>query len=177
MDVIVLIPMSIVAIIVMLWSAYFDLKRFKAQKKILYLMPIVFGCLFLGAILKIHLKNEFLLNRPTLLYLVHSESFGGYSIDLKNDGDYVLSSHSLVGNYYTYGRYQMKGNSIELDSNKLNLSLKTNLLKIGPEIIENPIDSIPRKRAYQVNDFGEILKDADNFRVVTDNRIMKSDEL
>lgn len=146
-----------------------DLKLYKEQKRAKYLTTSIIGGVSLITILGISWSINKNFNKPTLVKVFYDGDFNGTGIDFKKDGTYIFDNYCL-GSNYEYGTYQIKGNEIELDRDQIDNVIKSNRLKIASKTINYQDETKEENYMFQVDEFGDKMKNKKEFRVTIDNR-------
>lgn len=160
----------LIGIIFLIWSLFTDLKQFRTDKKLLYLIPLGLGIAFTSIIWIYNFQINANFNKPTLIRIFYDGDFNGTGIDFKTDGTYIFDNSAIGQNDYLYGEYKISGNRIILDKGNLDNVVVTNQLEIQPEIIKHPDRTEVQNYVYQTDKRGNVLKNETKFRLVLDNR-------
>lgn len=168
-DLIIFGALSIIGLIFLIWSLLTDLKQFRAERKILSLIPLGLGIVFttIICIWNVQINSNF--DKPTLIRIFYDGDFNGTGFDFKTDGTYIFDNSAIGLSDFQYGEYQINGNQIILDKNILD-NINTNRLEIRPKIIEFSDRTDTVKYVYQIDVNGNVLENATEFRLVIDNR-------
>ena len=146
-----------------------DLKLYKKQKRVKYLTTSIIGGISLITILGISWSINKNFNKPTLVKVFYDGDFNGTGIDFKKDGTYIFDNFCL-GSNYEYGTYQINGDEIKLDRNEIDNVIKSNRLKIALKTINYQEEVKEENYVFQVDEFGDKMKNEIEFRVTIDNR-------
>ena len=146
-----------------------DLKLYKEQKRVKYLTTSIIGGISLITILGISWSINKNFNKPTLVKVFYDGDFNGTGIDFKKDGTYIFDNFCL-GSNYEYGTYQINGDEIELDRNEIDNVIKSNRLKIALKTINYQEEVKEENYVFQVDEYGDKMKNEIEFRVTIDNR-------
>jgi len=164
---------AIIGLIIWVIILYKDWILFRKSKQANYLINGIIGGIFLITVFGINRIINKNFDKPTLLKVFYDGDYNGTGIDFKTDGTYIFDNFCL-GSNYEYGTYEINGNKITLDKYEIDNVIKTNQLEIRPKIIEYVDQTKTENYIYQVNEQGEILRNKIEFRIVIDNRIIKS---
>jgi hypothetical protein len=169
-DLIIFGGLSIIGLIFLIWSLLTDLKHFRAKKEIFSLIPIGLAITFTAIIWIWNVQINSNFDKPTLVRIFYDGDFNGTGIDFKADGTYIFDNSAIGLSDYVYGKYEINGNRIVLDKNNLDNVVVTNQLVIRPKVIEYSDRTETDNYVYQIDEEGNVLKNATEFRLVVDNR-------
>ena len=169
-DLIIFGGLSIIGLTFLIWSLFTDLKHFRAKKKTFSLIPIGLAIIFAAIILIWNVQINSNFDKPTLVRIFYDGDFNGTGVDFKTDGTYIFDNSAIGLSDYVYGKYEINGNRIVLDKKTLDNVVLTNQLEIRPKVIEYSDRTETDKYVYQIDEKGNILKNATEFRLVIDNR-------
>ena len=160
----------------LLWTILKDKKEYKLTKKLVCYLPTLTGMIFILLILSLNFYQDRKMNSPTLLSAFYDGGFNGFSIDLKDDGNYVMANGSGLGQYYLYGTYTILDSIITLDKSNIDNIIKTNRLAISTSQYFLPLDSTKLsdkpKANYitQIDKNGKEIEKEFRLRITKDNR-------
>ena len=168
-DGIIYLAIGIIGLIV--WGIILskDLKLYKEQKRVKYLTTSIIGGISLITTLGISWSINKNFNKTTLVKVFYDGDFNGTGIDFKKDGTYIFDNYCL-GSNYKYGTYLINGNEIELDKDEINNVIKTNRLKIASKTVNYQDEIKEEIYVFQIDEFGDKMKNEIEFRVTIDNR-------
>lgn len=149
-----------------------DLKLYKKKQEFKYLMTSIAGGLFIMIALGISWNINRDLKKPTLVKVLYNGDYYGNVMDFKKDGTYIFDNYFL-GSHYTYGNYQINGDEIMLDRNEIDGAIISNQLKILPVSVQYIDENKEEFYVFQVDESGEKIQNALEFRVTIDNRKRK----
>ena len=153
----------IIGIIILLWTFNNNRKEYKHTKSTLSFLPVI-SAIILSIIFTFIQTRE---NPAVLLARDDGDSIKIF-LELRADGTYQLGNGSVLGNTYSYGKYQLNDSIIILDKSEIDKVIESNKLVIRPylESLNPTNDTI----IYQLDKNGQILKDASSFWLREDNR-------
>ncbi|MDD2476360.1 MAG: hypothetical protein PHI32_10650 [Dysgonamonadaceae bacterium] len=163
---------SLIALTLWVMVIIKDLRDYKTTNKKNSFIPTAVGLIFvISLFLTIHFLN--LRDKsPTKLFIVCKIiDFNGVSIDFRENGTYKLTSWALFYAEYYRGTYMIEDSIIILDKSKIENTIKSNRLVIRPEMKIYDNDSTPSKdtiyvkSVYQIDENGNIIKNATAFDV------------
>jgi hypothetical protein len=153
----------------LIWSIPSDIKTYKSSRKFSSFITTLLGILFISIIITRQVYHSYQYNSPTLIRAFHDGGFNGFSVDLKENGKYIMANGSGFGQFYFYGDFTIDGSIITLDKDSIDNVIKSNLLMIRP--IKDGNNGA--EYSYYFVQIDENLKDLDSpfkFRIVEDNR-------
>ena len=166
---------SLIAIIVFVWTIFRDCEEFLKSKRKTNFIPTIIGITILFTMFTTFHILDLRDNSQSKLYCVTKiVDFNGASIDFRQDGTYKLTSWCLGADYYR-GNYTIQDSIITLDKSTIEKIIESNRLLIRPETKIYEKDSIPgvdtvfQKSIYQIDKSGRILDGAIDF-IVKDNK-------
>lgn len=125
----ILCVIASITLLVWLLTTRQDFKHFRLNRRRSQFIPTLIGCFFLVLNLAIAGFINYRMNAPTLIKGSAFRDFNGYSIDLKQNGRYVVGNYCL-GASYIHGNYTLSENIITLDQGGIDNVIKTRKLKI-----------------------------------------------
>ncbi|ASS48638.1 MAG: hypothetical protein A3D31_07215 [Candidatus Fluviicola riflensis] len=129
-----------------------DLKEYRLTKKKSNLLPSACGILFILMALGLIGYQYNRLNSPSLLKAYWSDGdWNGGTLDLKQNGNYVYSAGSGLGQDFFYGTYSIMDNVILLDQSTFDgfLTSKKLILKTVTDTLEQKITH--KERLVMIN--------------------------
>ena len=169
-DLIFFSGLVIIGLVFLIWSLFSDLKHFRAEKKIISLIPIGIAIVFTTTIWVWNTQINSNFDKPTLVRIFYDGGFNGTGIDFKKDGTYIIDNSAIGLSDFIYGTYEINGNRIILDKKALENVVVTNQLEIRPKIIEYSDRTETDNIVYQIDEEGNVIKNSTEFRLVIDNR-------
>lgn len=169
-DLIIFGILSLIGIIIFIWSLFIDLKKFRNERKIFSLLPLGVGIIFTAIIWILNVRINSSFEKPTLVRVFYNGDFNGTGIDFKTDGTYIFDNSAIGMSNYLYGTYEISGNTIILDNSFLDNIVVTNQLEIRPKVLEYSDKTEVENYVYQVDKEGNLLRNETEFRLVVDNR-------
>lgn len=160
----------------LIWTAFKDNKEYTISQDLTSFLPTLTGIIFIGIIVSItyfHVKKQ---NAPSLLIAFYDGGYNGFSIDLKENGNYIMGNGSTLGGNNFYGTYTISDSIITLDKSNIDNVITTNKLVIRNSPYFVPLDStkiIDKTKANyitQIDKNGIELDTEFRFQVTQDNR-------
>lgn len=137
------------------------------------------GLSFIMIIIVLHLYQDNKINSSTLIRAFYDGDYNGFSIDLKENGNYIMANGSGLGQSYFYGKYSIKDSIITLDKSNIDKVIRTNKLVIRTvtnifqqDTIEGE-DTTYADWIFQIDKNGKVIDKDFRFRVTDDNRSIK----
>ena len=160
----------LVGLIIFLWTIIKDFQQFKTERRLVNFALTFLTLLFTIIILTIEVKNKNDFNKQTLLKVFYDGDYNGTGIDFKTDGTYIFDNSAIGLSDYTYGTYEIKGNKLTLDRNKIDNLTELKYLELKEKAID--YQNVVKKELYlyHVNKNGEIIDRTNEYRVTIDNR-------
>lgn len=160
----------LVGLMIFLWTIIKDFQQFKTERRLVNFALTFLTLLFTIIILTIEIRNKNDFNKPTLLKVFYDGDYNGTGIDFKTGGTYIFDNSAIGLSDYTYGTYEIKGNKLTLDRNKIDNLTELKYLELKEKEID--YQNVVKKELYlyQVNKNGEIIDRANEYRVTIDNR-------
>jgi len=160
----------LVGLIIFLWTIIKDFQQFKTERRLVNFALTFLTLLFTIIILTIEVKNKNDFNKQTLLKVFYDGDYNGTGIDFKTDGTYIFDNSAIGLSDYTYGTYEIKGNKLTLDRNKIDNLTELKYLELKEKEID--YQNVVKKELYlyHVNKNGEIIDRTNEYRVTIDNR-------
>jgi hypothetical protein len=118
----------------------------------------------------IEYKNQYDLDKPSLLTASYDGDINGASIDFKNDSTFIFENSAVEMSDYTYGTYKISGNKITLDKNFIENIILTDQLEIRVKDPKHTDGIETDNYVYRIDKNGNAMVDETIFRVVADNR-------
>lgn len=154
------------------WTLIKDRDLYLLTKKKMSYFPTILGAvilLIIGAYL--YYQNS-ITNAKTSIAAFYDGGFNGFSIDLKENGTYIMANGSGLGSFYFYGTYTIKDSIITLDKSNIDGVIKSNKLGIKKYAPFSLINQDEQKYGYitELDEEGNEAKTYFKFRIVEDNR-------
>jgi len=166
---------SLIAIIVFIWTIFRDRKEYLKSKSKVDFLPTIIGMTILLGLFTTFYILDLRDKSPSKLYCVTKiVDFNGASIDFREDGTYKLTSWCLGADYYR-GTYTIQDSIITLDKSAIEKIIESNRLLIRQEVEIYEKDNIPgkdtvfQKSVYQIDKSGNIIHRAIDF-IVRENK-------
>lgn len=173
-DGIILLVIAIIGLLIFIWTIRKDCKEFKSSQNLTSYLPTFIGLLFILTNIGLFDYQNSKTNSPTLIRGFYDGGYNGFSVDFKNDGNYIMANGSGLGQIYFYGTYTLKDSIITIDKSSIDNCIKTNTLVIRTESYyqKDSFESIKSKANYitQIDDKGNEIDKEFRFRVTEDNR-------
>lgn len=157
-----------IGICLLIWTLVTDIKRYRFEKKVSSFGFTVLCLLIFAIVSLLEVKSQGVFNQTTLLKVFYDGDFNGVGIDFKKNGTYIFDNSSIGSSNYTYGTYQISGDSITLDRNKIGNVSGLKHLVIKPK--SNPDSSKTDMYLFSINEKGDMLAHSLVFRITVDNR-------
>jgi hypothetical protein len=174
-DGIVFLFIGVIGLSIFIWTIRKDIQEYKQSNNLTSYLPTMTGLVFLLTILGLHLYQNSKTNSPTLISAFYDGGFNGFSIELKENGNYIMANGSGLGQSYFYGTYSINDSIVTLDKSNIDNVIVTNKLVIRTitnifqqDTIEGE-DTTYENYIYQLDKNGNTLEE-DIFRVTEDNR-------
>jgi len=170
---------GVVGLSFLIWTIFKDYKEYNLTKKLTSYFPTFTGLFFIGLILCINFYQDKKINAKTLLSGFYDGGFNGFSIDLKENGNYIIANGSGLGQDYFYGTYTIKDSIITLDKSQIDNVITSNRLVVRNSQYFLPLDTVNKvdttKANYftQIDNQGKEINSELRFRVTIDNRTKK----
>lgn len=178
-DGVIFLFIGIIGLSFFIWAIRKDFQEFKETKKSSSYLPTFTGLAFILTISGLHLYQDSKINSPTLVRAFYDGDFNGFSIDLKENGNYVMANGSGLGQSYFYGTYTINDSIVTLDKSNIDQVISTNKLVIRTvtniyeqDTIEGE-DTTYTDWIFQIDRNGKELNTGFHFRVTDDNRSKK----
>jgi len=179
-DTYIFIFIGFAGLLVFAITVYKDIFDYLKTKKGISFIPTFTGLFFLLVILGLNLYINNKTTSATIIKAFYDGDYNGFSIDLKENGEYIMENGSAMGATYYYGMYSMKDSTITLDVSNIDNVLKSNRLVL--RTIQNvypqdpTADDAKQSSTYliQIDSQGRELTKGLRFRVTEDKRNMKS---
>jgi hypothetical protein len=158
------------------WTILKDTEEHQITKKITSYLPTLTGITYIIMILGINSYQKKTTNAPTLLKAFYDGGYNGFSIDLKENGNYIMANGSGLGEDYFYGTYSILDSIIILDNSNVDNFLSSNKFVIRNSKYFPLLDSIKelhlKKANYitQIDTNGKEIDTQIRFRIIEDNR-------
>ena len=139
-------------------------------------IPTLIGLLLIISIVGLQKLKNHKMNAPSLLQAYYKGDLSGVDIDLKKDGNYIISNGGVGGINYFYGKYSIQDSIITLDKSSIDKVINTNTLVIrkhSEKSQQNSKDGIERAlvdNIFQINKNGDDIKTDIIFLVTKDER-------
>jgi hypothetical protein len=176
-DGIIFLFIGVIGLSIFIWTIRKDLQEYKLSKTLTSYLPTMTGLTFILTILALHLYQDNKINSPTLIRAFYDGGYNGFSIDLKENGDYIMANGSGLGQSYFYGTYTIQDSIVTLDKSNIDNVITTNKLVIRPitnifqqDTIEGE-DTIYTDWIFQIDKNGKELNNDLHLRVTDDNRL------
>lgn len=175
-DGIIFFFIGVVGLMFFVWTIRLDYQEYKQSKTIISYLPTKIGFVFILMISGLHVYQKKIINSPTLIRAFYDGGYNGISIDLKENGDWIIANGSGLGQSYFYGSYSIIDSIITLDeidfdevlnSDKLVIRTMTTVFKQHATEVE---DTIHTDYLIQIGKNGKELNTDVRFRVLVDNR-------
>lgn len=178
-DGIVFLFIGVIGLSIFIWTIRKDIQEYKVLKTITSFLPTMTGLSFIMIIIVLHLYQDNKINSPTLIRAFYDGGYNGFSIDLKENGNYIMANGSGLGQSYFYGKYSIKDSIITLDKSNIDKVIRTNKLVIRTvtnifqqDTIEGE-DTTYTDWIFQIDKNGKIIDKDFRFRVTDNNRSIK----
>lgn len=166
-DVIVLLIVTIFWVFFFCRNIYRDICELRASKHWFNMLPTFTGVMFFLLNVSVSRYYENKVSAPALLFAVYDAGVTQFTISLNQDGSYVMSNGTGLGQCYFYGSYSIDGDTIVLDKNNIDGVIVSDRLLIQ----DSPNDySASTRVVCQINDQGEKIDNYFNFMVISDFR-------
>ncbi len=178
-DGLIFLFIGIIGLSFFIWTIRKDFQEFKETKNLSSYLPTFTGLVFILTILGLHLYQVSKINSPTLVRAFYDGGYNGFSIDLKENGNYIMANGSGLGQSYFYGTYTINDSVVTLDKSNIDKVISTNKLVIRTvtnifqqDTIEGE-DTTYTDWVFQIDRNGKELNTDFHFRVTDDNRPKK----
>jgi hypothetical protein len=175
LDGIILLLISFVGLLIFIWSIFKDRKEFMTTQKLTSYFPTLVGLTFILLNLALFYYQDRRTNAPTL---ISGFNDGGFSVDFKTNGNYVMANGSGLGQSYFYGTYSIRDSIITIDKANIDNCIKSNKLIIRTDKYyqKDSVDLLKSKANYitQIDNNGNELDRELRYRVTQDNRNMRN---
>lgn len=175
-DGIVFLFISVIGLSIFIWTIRKDIQEYKLSKTLTSYLPTMTGLAFIMTILGLHLYQDSKINSPTLIRAFYDGGYNGFSIDLKENGNYIMANGSGLGQSYFYGTYTINDSIVTLNKSNVDKVITTNKLVIRTvtnifqqDTIEGE-DTTYTDWIFQIDRSGKELNTDYHFRVTDDNR-------
>ena len=175
-DGIIFLIIGIVGLSIFIWTIRKDFQEYKQLKSLSSFLPTMTGLIFIFIISGLHFFQKSKINSPTLISAYYDGDYNGFSIDLKENGNYIMASGSPLGQSYYYGTYTIKDSIVTLDKSNIGKVLTTEKLVIRTitknlkQNANDGKDTTKREFLYQIDKNGKVSDTYFYFRVTEDNR-------
>jgi len=163
----------LIGIIILIWTLVKDIELYKSENKIQNFSLTILCFLIIGIITTLEIKIQNNFNKPTLLKVFYDGDYNGTAIDFKEDGTYIFDNSAIGLSDYTYGTYEINGNKITLDRNKIDNLTDLKNLEIKEKEIIYKGDVKKELYLFQVDKNGKVIGRTTEYRVTVDNRKLK----
>ena len=146
------------------------------MKSLTSYIPTLTGLLLIICIVGLQKLKSYKMNAPSLLQAYYKGDLSGVDIDLKKDGNYIISNGGFGGVNYFYGNYSIQDSIITLDKPNIDNVINTNTLVIRKHSekfqlnSKEGIERAPVVNIFQINKNGDDIKTDIIFRVIKDDR-------
>ena len=154
----------VIGLFLFTWTISRDIVRYREERNIQSFSLTTLCLTFIIAVLAIEYQIQSQFNKPTLVKAYYDGDINGTGIDLKEDGTYVFDNSAIGISDYQYGTYRVSGGIITLDRSELANVIETGRLRIDENRRQN------EKYLVQIDDSGQVVDDATEFRITIDNR-------
>lgn len=175
-DGLIFLFIGIMGILVFIWNIGKDSQEFKESKTFSSYFPSLIGILFITTILGLHLYQDRKMNSRTLIRAFYDGGYNGFSIDLKENGTYIMANGSGLGEAFFYGSYSIKDSIVTLNQTNVDNIIETDKLVVRTitnifqhDTVEGE-DTTYTDYLYQIDRNGKMLDTDYKFRVTNDNR-------
>ena len=162
--------LSMIGLLIWAWSVFTDLKEFRLRKAMYLLFPSGLALIFTTIICIGHAQINSNFAKPTLMQVFYAGDFNGINIDFKTDGTYIMETMAIGLSTYTYGSYELIGNTISLKDREVDKAIVTNQLEIRSKVLQFKNRTERRDYACQIDENGNLLANTIAFSLVIDNR-------
>jgi len=176
-DGIIFLFIVVIGFSIFIWTIRKDIQEYKQSKTLTSYLPTMTGPAFILTILGLHLYQDSKTNSPTLIRAFYDGGYNGFSIDLKENGNYIMANGSGLGQSCFYGSYTIKDSIVTLDKSNIDNVISTNKLVIRTitnifqqDTIEGG-DTTYTDWIFQIDRNGKELNTDFHFRVTDDNRL------
>jgi len=176
---IIILIIGLVGLLFLIWTIIKDYKEYVLTKKRTSYLPTFIGLAFITLILSIDFYQDRKMNAKSLLTGYYDGGFNGFSIDLKENGTYIMSNGSGLGESYFYGTYTIKDSIITIDKSSIDNVITSDRLVVRNSQYYLPLDTLNKVDTTKANYFTQIDKQGKEinselrFRVTSDNRTKK----
>jgi hypothetical protein len=159
-----------------IWTAFKDNKEYTISQNLTSYLPTFTGIIFIGIIFSMTYFQDKKKNAPSLLTAFYDGGYNGFSIDLKENGNYIMENGSGLGGNNFYGTYTISDSIVTLDKSNIDNVITTNKLVIRNSPYFLPLDSTKTVDKTKANYITQIDKNGIEFdtefrfRVTQDNR-------
>lgn len=170
---------AVVGLSLLIWTIFKDYKDYNLTKKRTSYFPTFTGLFFIGLILCINFYQDRKINAKTLLSGYYDGGFSGFTIDFKENGNYIMANGSGLGQVYFYGTYTIKDSVITIDKSNIDNVITSNRFVVRNSQYFLPLDSVNKVDTTRANYFTQIDEQGNEidqelrFRVTSDNRMKK----
>jgi hypothetical protein len=168
-NLVIIVVIGIAGLALLIWTTKNDFKDYKKTKRILCFIPSIVGLTMILIAFGLNLHQNLKYKVPTIIRIYSNGILARYSVDLKNNNEYIVTNADIDKMTHLFGRYSIKDSIITLDKPNLDNVLKTKTLVISSMIgmIDGKKDTI--KYIRLIDDNGNEIK-SDIFLEVDDTR-------
>lgn len=160
----------VVGFLIFIWTIFSDFKVYKIEKRTKN-FTLTFLCLtFISTILILEFKIQRNFNKPTLIKVYYDGDFNATAIDFKKDGTFIFDNYAIGLSDYTYGKYEIDGNKITLDRDKIDNLKNLKYLELDEKLINYKEGTKKELYLFQVDSKGKLIDSGLEYRVTIDNR-------
>jgi len=175
-DIFIFLFLGFLGFVIFIWTIYKDYKNYIKLKSLTSYIPTLTGLLLIICIVGLQKLKSYKMNAPSLLQAYYKGDLSGVDIDLKKDGNYIISNGGFGGVNYFYGNYSIQDSIITLDKPNIDNVINTNTLVIRKHSekfqlnSKEGIERAPVVNIFQINKNGDDIKTDIIFRVIKDDR-------
>lgn len=159
---------ALVGVIITLWTITKDFKEFKKLRAITCFMPSMTGVFIIITLASINHYKSIKQNSSTFLIAEHEGPYNGITIDLKRNGNYMISYGSFGGQSNYYGTYAIEDSIITLDKFISEEAIKIKYFRIKKLKSELDMDTTYQYYLFQTDKNGNQLNKETIFKIMAD---------
>ncbi|MEM6297605.1 MAG: hypothetical protein AAF740_02845 [Bacteroidota bacterium] len=123
------ILIGFIGIIIWLWSLVVDVEAMIHGASLVRLSPTACALSFAVLTYFVNYRNQIPFEKPTLLRYYYDGDYNGTALDFKDDGTYIFEDMAIGFVDYSFGTYEISGDTIKLKENPApRLFKRTNFL-------------------------------------------------
>lgn len=149
-------------VLLSVWTATKDIISYREEKELRSFSLTIVCAAFTIAILIMENRIQSEFNKSTLVKVYYDGDINGTGIDFKVDGTYIFENAAIGIVDYQYGTYSLDDDVFTLDRKEIDNVIEADRLILA--------DKEKEKYLMQIDNNGQVIDAATEFRVTIDNR-------